>query len=61
MVWLQIRISAIQIPYRNITHFSIKTAGYFDLDAELKIWISGNPTPIQKRFNKQLKITASGK
>ncbi len=44
------------IPYKSITHFSIETAGHFDLDAELKIWISGNPTPIQKRFNKKLNI-----
>ena len=33
------------LPYRNITHFSVETAGHFDLDAELKIWISGNPLP----------------
>lgn len=44
------------IPYRSITHFSIETAGTFDLDAELKIWISGNPVPIQKQFNKRLSI-----
>jgi len=44
------------LPYKNITHFSVETAGHFDLDAELKIWISGSPTPIQKRFNKQLNI-----
>lgn len=44
------------LPYRNITHFSIETAGSFDLDAELKIWISGSPTPIQKQFNKNLNI-----
>ena len=44
------------IPYRNITHFSIETAGTFDLDAELKIWISGNPVPVQKTFNKRLSI-----
>ena len=44
------------LPYRNITHFSVETAGHFDLDAELKIWISGTPMPIQKRFNKQLNI-----
>jgi hypothetical protein len=29
------------IPYRAITQFKIETAGHFDLDAELKIWISG--------------------
>ncbi len=44
------------LPYRNITHFSVETAGHFDLDAELKIWISGSPMPIQKRFNKHLNI-----
>lgn len=44
------------IPYRAITHFSIETAGTFDLDAELKIWVSGSPMPIEKRFNKSLNI-----
>ena len=44
------------IPYRSITHFSIETAGTFDLDAELKIWITGTPTPIQKQFNKKLSV-----
>ncbi|MGG1676832.1 PH domain-containing protein [Neobacillus sp. NRS-1170] len=44
------------IPYKNITHFSIETAGSFDLDAELKIWISGNALPLQKQFNKNLNI-----
>jgi len=44
------------LPYKNITHFSVETAGHFDLDAELKIWISGSPVPIQKQFNKKLNI-----
>ncbi|MDF2457765.1 MAG: hypothetical protein K0S79_181 [Nitrospira sp.] len=44
------------IPYKSITHFSIETAGTFDLDAELKIWISSNPVPLQKTFNKKLSI-----
>jgi len=44
------------IPYKSITHFSIETAGTFDLDAELKIWISGTAEPIQKQFNKKLSI-----
>lgn len=46
------------IPYKSITHFSIETAGHFDLEAELKIWISGNPVPVQKTFNKSLNIYA---
>jgi hypothetical protein len=44
------------IPYKSITHFSIETGGTFDLDAELKIWISGAASPIQKQFNKRLSI-----
>jgi hypothetical protein len=44
------------IPYRSITHFSVETAGTFDLDAELKIWITGNPVPLQKQFNRKLSI-----
>lgn len=44
------------LPYRSITHFSIETAGTFELDAELKIWISGNPVAYQKQFNKKLNI-----
>ncbi|MDY0407148.1 PH domain-containing protein [Virgibacillus sp. 179-BFC.A HS] len=39
------------IPYHSISHFSVETAGHFDLDAELKIWISGAQMPaIQKQF-----------
>jgi len=44
------------LPYRSIAHFSVETAGHFDLDAELKIWISGSAVPVEKRFNKHLNI-----
>lgn len=40
------------IPYRSITHFAVETAGHFDRDAELKIWLSGNSVPIEKEFKK---------
>ena len=44
------------IPYRSITRFSIETAGTFDLDAELKIWLTGTPAPVQLQFNRKLSI-----
>jgi hypothetical protein len=44
------------IPYRSITHFSVETAGTFDLDAELKIWISGTAAPVEKTFTKGVDI-----
>lgn len=28
------------LPYRSISRFSVETSGHFDLDAELKIWVS---------------------
>lgn len=44
------------IPFKSITHFSCETAGTFDLDAELKIWISGHGEPIIKQFKKDKSI-----
>ncbi len=44
------------VPYRSITHFSVETAGTFDLDAELKIWLSGSPAPISKQFGKGVDV-----
>jgi hypothetical protein len=40
------------IPYRAITHFSVETAGHFDIEAELKVWISGTVEPIQRTFTR---------
>lgn len=40
------------IPYRSISHFSVETKGHFDMDAELKIWVSGVTKPIEKEFKK---------
>ena len=50
------KVEYVSIPYRSITRFSVETAGTLDLDAELKIWVSGNPTPIGVTFNKKLSI-----
>ena len=44
------------LPYRAITHFSVETAGHFDLDAELKIWVSGRAEPFAQQFKKGLSI-----
>ncbi|MFC5045804.1 PH domain-containing protein [Aquimarina hainanensis] len=45
------------LPYKNISRFSLETAGTFDLDAELKIWISSENTPtVSKKFNKSIDI-----
>lgn len=45
------------ISYKSISRFSIETPGTFDLDAELKIWISSEQNPsIIKQFNKSVNV-----
>lgn len=45
------------MPYKNISRFSLETSGTFDLDAELKIWISSENTPsVSKKFNKSVDV-----
>lgn len=51
------KVEYLSINYKSISRFSIETAGHFDLDAELKIWISGEAQPsIQKKFSKSVNI-----
>ena len=40
------------IPYRAITMFSLETAGHFDLEAELRIWVSGQASPITRSLGR---------
>ncbi|MES2809609.1 MAG: PH domain-containing protein [Bacteroidota bacterium] len=45
------------ITYKSIARFSVETAGTFDLDAELKIWVSSELHPsIVKQFNKSVNV-----
>lgn len=51
------KIEYLSVTYKSISRFSVETAGTFDLDAELKIWISSETTPsIQKKFNKSVNV-----
>ena len=51
------KIEYQSISYKNISRFSIETAGTFDLEAELKIWISSEQHPsIRKQFNKSVNV-----
>ncbi|WP_319471937.1 PH domain-containing protein [uncultured Pseudodesulfovibrio sp.] len=40
------------LPYKSITHFAVETSGHFDMDAELKIWVSGMREPMVKELRK---------
>ena len=44
------KMEMVSIAYSKITKFSKESAGHFYLDAELKIWVGSDPTPISKEF-----------
>jgi hypothetical protein len=45
------------LPYKSMSKFSLETAGTFDLDAELKIYVSSETTPsVSKKFNKSIDV-----
>jgi hypothetical protein len=50
------KLEYLSVPYKSITKFSIETAGTFDLDAELKIWVSGSPEPVSQKFSKGVDV-----
>jgi hypothetical protein len=44
------------IPYKSITHFLIETAGSFDSDCEMKIWVSSTAEPFTQEFSRGTNI-----
>lgn len=45
------------IVYKSISRFSVESAGTFELDAELKIWVSSESEPsIKAQFNKSVNV-----
>jgi hypothetical protein len=51
------KVEYMSIAYKSISRFSVETAGTFDFDAELKIWVSGESSPsVTKKFNKDVSV-----
>jgi len=46
------KVEYLTVPYRAITAFSVETAGSFDMDSELKVWVSGRPDPIERTLKR---------
>jgi Bacterial PH domain len=44
------------VPYKSITHFLVETAGSFDADCEIEIWVSGSPTSLKKELKKGIDV-----
>lgn len=50
------KIEYQSIPYRSVVRFAVETAGTFDLDAELRIWLSSTPEPVSRQFTRQVNV-----
>ena len=46
----------VSVPYGSITRFSKETAGRFDMDAEVKLWLRGESTPMKFEFRKDRNV-----
>jgi Bacterial PH domain len=51
------KIDIQSVPYRSIVRFSLETAGTFDLDADLKIWVSSAAAPIEVKIGPKSDMT----
>ena len=52
------KVESLSIPYQSIMRFAIETAGHFDLDAEMKLWIGSDPIPIVKELRGRENVSA---
>lgn len=50
------KAEVLSIPYGKITKFAKESAGVFDLDAELKIWVGSDPEPLRQQFGRSVNI-----
>jgi len=52
------KVEIQSIPYKSIIRFSLETAGTFDLDADLKIWVSSASEPLMLKIGRDSDVTA---
>lgn len=50
------KVEFVSIPYGSITKFSKESAGRFDVDAEIKVWVRGDPGPLGFEFRKDKSV-----
>jgi len=41
------RTEYVSIPYKSIVKFSVETAGHFDIDADVTLWLSSHMEPVK--------------
>ena len=46
------RTEYVSIPYKSIVKFSVETAGHFDMDADITLWLSSHTEPTKMELRK---------
>ena len=47
------KVSVQSVPYRSVVRFAVESAGTFDLDSDLNIWVSGAASPLTVKVSRQ--------
>ncbi len=42
----------VSIPYKSIVKFSVESAGHFDMDADITLWLSSHKDPVKLELRK---------
>jgi hypothetical protein len=52
------QVDYLSIPYRSVTHFAVEATGIFAADADLKIWVAGRASPVERSFGPDVDVYA---
>jgi hypothetical protein len=52
------QVEYTSLPYRSISHTSIEAAGQFSPDADLRLWVVGRSTPLERSFGPEVDVYA---
>ncbi len=48
------KVNYLSVPYKSVIRFEVETAGTFDTDSELRIWMSGVAEPLELELKSNL-------
>ena len=52
------QVEYTSLPYRSISHTSIEAGGQFSPDADLRLWVVGRSTPLERQFGPEVDVYA---
>src|SRR4051812_13570437 len=50
------QVEYTSVPYRALSHYSVEAAGPFSTEADLRLWVIGRTTPIERQFPSDIDV-----